>query len=1698
MSTIEDRIVSLKFDNRQFEQGVKQTQASLKNLEKSLKMQGASRGLDDIGRAASRFSLGNMGAAVSDVAQKFSALKVMAVTALATITNQAVTAGQNLANSLTLKPIMEGFREYETNMNSVQTIMANTAHEGTNLKQVNAALDELNTYSDKTIYNFSEMARNIGTFTAAGVSLDTSTAAIKGIANLAAVSGSNSQQASTAMYQLSQALAAGKVSLMDWNSVVNAGMGGKVFQDALMETARVHGVAIDDMVKKEGGFRNTLQNGWLSSEILTETLSKFTGDLSEAQLKQMGYSKQQIAEIQKLGKMSQDAATKIKTASQLIGSLQEAAGSGWAKTWQILFGDFEEAKKLFTDINNVLSKMIGDSADARNKLLQGWKDNGGRQALIDGLANAFHALMAAIKPIKEAFREIFPPITVQQLVAMTEGFKNFTATLKMGADTSAKVKSVFKGIFSVLDIGRMIVVEAVKMFMDLFGVAAEGSGTILDTAASFGDFLTALRDTLKNSGGITNFFKTLGSILQVPIRLIKALASGFASAFSDFSTDGVIDSFKGLNGALKPVTDAVKRFAGQFSGLQGLFDGFGSFIGDTIRILSEAASKGLSAFVESFQNVDADTVFAGLNTALAGGVFVVIKRFVDKLKDIELPLSGVGDTIKGALDSVTGGFEQMQNTLKATTLLQIGAAILMVATSISILAKLKVEDIQKSMITITGIFAQLAAALYGLTFITNGKLAVQLPLVAGGLVILGAAVVVLANAVKMLADLDWQGLTKGLVGVGAILGGLILFTKFAAANKGGLAQGAGILLLGLGIKVLASAVKDFASMDWGAMLKGMVGLSAVLAALTVFAKANKGGLGLVAMGAALVLIATSMTILAGAVALFGSMDLGMLIKGLLGMAAALTVIGTALILIPPTTLATAAALVAVSVAMNLIATAMGLMGLMSWEAIAKSLIMLAGSLTILSVALNSMVGALPGAAALIVAAGALAIMVPPLIALGGMSWGNIAAGLVALAGALAIITAAGYLLTGAIPGLLGLGVAATLLGVAALAAGTGVLAFASGLAILAGLGKAAVDTIVNAIVGLLKVVPQIAVAIAKGMVAFVQTIAKYAPQIGSAFMKIMSSILDAIVKMMPKILDTFGKLVLGLLDWLNRNMPKFLTAGIDLMVNILNGIARNMSKLITAGTNVAVSFINGITANIGKVVDAGVRLVIATVNGIADAIRRHSGEMRAAGANLGWAIIDGMTGGISAGIKWVADAARNVAVTALNAAKSALGIHSPSKEFARLGAYSTQGFANGLTGGFPQVKKTLETMFKYTASASKATAANEKRAYANLKKARRSGNKASIRKAQAAYNQARTEHIKANAVHNMLLKNMAKQRNALMSLGKQYDAYSAKIANANKAYLDAVKTRDDFSKQTKDQYDKLPDITNETTYDSYKESLEKQISDTIAFSSKLQELKKRGLNDQLYKELLNQGTEALPFMQALLDRGQAGIAELNQLASRMDREATALGDTASKRLYQAAVDSARGLVVGLEKQQAAIAKQMDKIADGMVRSIKKKLGIKSPSRVFAEVGQYANKGLIQGLQAYSGQVADASAQVGTDAVSAMRKTITGLGSIVSEEISTDPTVRPVLDLTKIKEDASKISNLLGAQTVDVGSSYSSAADVSNRVEASRVNVGDIPGTVVNDSVQFVQNNYSPKALSPIELYRQTNNQLSVAKGALTK
>lgn len=523
-SRVEKEIVQLMFDAKDFAKGIKNSIDSLGELKKSINMDQNIKAFSDL-EAAADVDMTPLGKSLDTVSFKMRALATTAGIMMADIIKSVAGSVKGLADTLVLEPITTGLEEYETQINAVQTILANTAKAGTTLSDVTAALDELNTYADLTIYNFTEMTRNIGTFTAAGVDLETSVSAIKGIANLAAVSGSNSQQAATAMYQLSQALSSGTVKLMDWNSVVNAGMGGQVFQDALMETARVHGIAVDNMVKQDGSFRETLQRGWLSSEILLQTLEKFTGDLTEAQLEQMGYTEEQIQGILELGVIANDAATKIKTFTALKDNLKEVLQSGWSQTWRIILGDFEQAKELWGGVAEVFGGILEESASARNELLQAWANVGGRDTLIEAFFNLLEAGVNILRAFQEALGDVFRPLRTSDLLKITNRFLHFSESIKMGSENLWWFKGIVKGVAAIfkilgLALGAVlfpfkflvpIIKLAVKAFFAWLGLQGEAIAKFAELAEKTGYFTTLVEKAIVH---LKEFAKWIEKVVQ--------------------------------------------------------------------------------------------------------------------------------------------------------------------------------------------------------------------------------------------------------------------------------------------------------------------------------------------------------------------------------------------------------------------------------------------------------------------------------------------------------------------------------------------------------------------------------------------------------------------------------------------------------------------------------------------------------------------------------------------------------------------------------------------------------------------------------------------------------------------------------------------------------------------------------------------------------------------------------------------------------------------------------------------------------------------------------------------------------------------------------------------------------------------------------------------------------------------------------
>ena len=641
--TIDERVVEMRFDNKNFESNVKTTMSTLERLKQALNFKNSGKSLENLSSAASKVNLSPIGSAVDTIQAKFSAMSVVGVTALANITNAAINTGTRMVKALTLDPILTGFQEYETQIGAVQTILANTQSKGTTLDDVNAALDELNHYADMTIYNFTEMTRNIGTFTAAGVDLEKSVTSIKGIANLAAVSGSTSVQASTAMYQLSQALAAGRVSLMDWNSVVNAGMGGELFQNALKRTAEHMGTNVDALIEKYGSFRESLTMGqWLTADVLTETLTQLSGAYTEADLIAQGYTEQQAKEITELAKTAVDAATKVKTFTQLWDTLREAAQSGWTETWETLVGDFGEAKMFFTDLSDYFGGVIGASADSRNQFL-----NEVLTSNYDKVAQLLEGRGISKGVFENKLTESLKANGVQ-VDELVEKYGSLSLAFQNGAIPASEFQKVVESMAG--DVGDLSKVTGELKYGEGFDAYNEQVAEVQKTLKALG---YDLGDFGEQADGVDG---RLGDVTTAAIKAFQAA--------NDLQQTGIIDDatlakLQEANSELETTTGKINGLAsevGKLGGRQLLIDSLWNIInafaaiGDVIgkawnNIFPPATAEQIYGMIENFKEFTSSLII-GEETA-------------DKLQKVFEGVFSIFDIIGQAISAVWQGIKPL-------------------------------------------------------------------------------------------------------------------------------------------------------------------------------------------------------------------------------------------------------------------------------------------------------------------------------------------------------------------------------------------------------------------------------------------------------------------------------------------------------------------------------------------------------------------------------------------------------------------------------------------------------------------------------------------------------------------------------------------------------------------------------------------------------------------------------------------------------------------------------------------------------------------------------------------------------------------------------------------------------------------------------------------------------------------------------
>lgn len=971
--TVDNKVVRVQFDNQQFERGVRQTTLSLQNLKQSLKMEDSSKSIEKVTSALKNINLDGLNSALDSIKNRFSVTGMVALNILSSIASRAVFAGQQLVSSFTMTPLIDGLREYELQLQSLQTIYANVSPKGYSLDDVNASLDELNTYADKTIYKFGEMTRNIGTFTAAGVDLKEATKAIQGLSNLSAMTGATAEQSARGLYQVSQALSTGFFRQIDWMSMDNANMSNAQFKDMLVQIAdKRNNNAATNAIKSKGSFRDSLEKQWLTKDVFLEA-SNILGEVVDSEeayqnlMKKIidsGYTEAQAKQFANMAKMAYESATKIKSFTQLVDTLKESLGTGWADIWRTVIGDLSEAKELWTGVYEKINPFIDASSKARLELAKTWKEMGGRTEVINGISNFFDNFVSIAKAVHQAWVDVFPPITAETLYNLSVRFRELSEHLKPTEETLSRIGRIAKGLFSILDMGRKTIVGVAKAFAALFHIDL---GAPLELLAKIGDFFTDL-----NSKYSTLTFDVISEKIKDWKNSIKdgidSLVNGIKDLFGKIR-DKIEDA-----AGFKPesILDAITAvFVTVIKALPGLITNFRGTIMNIFGLLGD-----LKDWIKD--HISLDEVMSGISTA---GLVVMAKSLLGVAKTIKeffdnLPFVGTGGKGKGGgsgsgggpgdiignisnlLNGLTESVKNMTSTIKISQLIIISTSVLMIAKAIDMLAKIDQDKLMGSFATVTAILAVLGKVMsvmskFAHEFTLGNSLSVSMVVIA-----FTHSINTISKAIKRLSDLDQSKMMGSATTLAILMGVMVKVMKGLAEVKGLDAAKVSLALIAMShaMNIISKTVKTFSALDPKDLTKGVIGVTAMLTALGIAMRIIDETKISVGTSVALLAMAAAVKVLQNSVISFSEMEPAKLVQGILGIAGAMGVLVLALRAMPTAKVSVfnSLSMLILAFTSDVIANAIVKLSQIDWQAGTNGLKMLAIALTEMVLVIKAM------------------------------------------------------------------------------------------------------------------------------------------------------------------------------------------------------------------------------------------------------------------------------------------------------------------------------------------------------------------------------------------------------------------------------------------------------------------------------------------------------------------------------------------------------------------------------------------------------------------------------------------------------------------------------------------------------------------------------------------------------------------------
>lgn len=1668
------RIVNMRINNKDFLKGTSESLRALDTLNKGVNNASKGQAFQDLGKN------------VETVKAKFGAMQIAGVTALATITNKAVNAGLNLVKSLTIAPIMDGFREYEKVLTSTQTIMANT---GVSAGVAGRALDALNHYSDQTVYNFGQMADNIGKFTAAGVKIDDAVSSIKGLANSAALAGSSNEQLGTAMYQMSQALAQGTIKLMDWNSLSNAGMGGKNMRDSLMATARTignQGVAMDSAIKKYGNFRESLRSNWLTSKVFNKTMKVMAGQTLDTstslrvleklglgkvtaaaikagatvkfttkelqnltkrgfdktqisalaagktiaytakQLQKMGYSKKAAQQLAGLSQRAIESATKIKTFSQLIDVVKESIGSGWSGIFKQLFGNLTEAATMWTKVGDAVTGAVGNVFKGVIAMLKAWHD---MKDASTGM-NGFQLFWASIGNIFKSIGNLLHPfiMLIQDLLPATN--------------------DAGSGLFGLTQIFYKFSVWLEKI--------TSGTSNLGPVISFIGTTFTIVGSVV---AGVIKYFATLLTLVSPLSNGLLAMVGGVFKL-----VDGLLQMVD-ISGKIESLFDTI------IAGRKAAFEPLIKVLNDVMVALGTLFSGDYSGFKLQLQDA-------------LGGLAPIGQAIANAAAKVQIFFSALGNSGNNVLDSIVKKLSSLAGAVSAFAL-SLSGAFATVSDSTAPLERLSKagddasntgENMARTWSNVTSVMSKTSSVIgdaIGHIFDSLRNLDRFDLLNIFSVIFAGSILLTVRSFIKSLT-----GTLNGFKDIGGTFGQL---TKNLKTMQTGVRSK---IILNIAIAVAALTASLFIlskipHKEMGVALGAIATMMSLLVGSMVALSKVQGKISLPLIAASLIAMAGALVILSAAVLAFGMMDFNVMKKGFAGIAVSLTLLVAAMVGLSyagPGVIFGAAALVIAATALTMLAGVILLFSTFNPDTLSDGLKKIGLVMGVMAVSMIALSLAGPGviiaSAALLVLSVALTSMLGVISLFAGVSWETIISGVTKIAAAIVIIGLAGSI---AAPGLLALGAAVGLIGLGVLALGAGLALIGVGLSAIAIAGVGAGVALGVAFEAFLTMLPLIATQLVAALVALVAAIAAASPRIVDALVKIGTELLRGLTELGPRVADAAMSLLEDFVTAFVDGRLIIFNAGIALILGFIDALATSLPIIIEQGRDLIIGFITGIGSAASDIAVAAAQAILDFLTAINNAVISYEPQIIATGISIARNLVLGLVQGLIP--QPILDAFTGFVDTIVNFFTGLLGINSPSTVFAGFGRNIVQGLIGGISSLIGNIISTMGNLVGNVVGVVKSLPGRVRSALSSL---------GSILKSVLSSAWSIATNAVSNGVKNVgsaISRLPGLIRNALGAVGNAAKSVGSAIIRGIKNGLSgAVSAVGDLG-------------------GSLLRALKSVINSALSLPFNIPKLtiklgpKTFSVGGQRLIPRFAGGTDSAPGGTALvgevgpelvtMGRGASVITNKNLVAfmksvaaltKAMSRGATPQANAQGRISYSVdakfqgdpkasgiafAANIAAGLINGLRANQATVGSTMAGVGSEMAKSFADILGIRSPSTVFYTYARYVGKGFINGLLASVSGVQKAASIMAKSATDVVSVTITN--------------AQLKLEALRAKADAylaaSKNSNLsknVRARLAAEAKSYTKAADAQQALV-------DKQNTAAERAKQYAQSDTAGKA-----------------------